>query len=1260
MSTLLYTMGPQAESVMDQLQFDADADKAKWTPVVEKLDAYFQPTINVIHQRCLFEKLVQDPGQTVEEFVSLLHATAKYCQFDKAEERIRDRLVAHMLSREVSKTLQLMDHSKLTLAEAVLKARQNEQLTRELQQQRSASSPQTPSAVHAASSHQTASHSGSRPDKRARGTRPGQQRQRSQAASSPPRGPCPWCAGETNHKYDRSSCPADGKVCASCKRLGHFKKACKQPKPAGIHSVESETTDDELSPFLGAATCQDSHSSPPWTVQLDFCDEQLTFKIDTGADTTVITQDTYSLLVNAPPLLPCTTTLRGPDGNVLSTVGQFSTAVYHQETHRDIPVTVLARTGESNLLSRDASSTLGLVQRILATERATDQSPTSPAICCMLGEPAKIALADDAKPYNCATARRVPLPMLQKVKEELQRMEKNGIITPVTEPTDWCAPIVPVLKPNGSVRICVDLKRLNAHVKREHFPLPTVEDTLAKLANSKIFSTLDTNSGFWQIPLSTECAKLTTFITPYGRYHFQRLPFGITSAPEVFQRRLQTLLSDIQNVEVFMDDIIVHAATRAQHDRTLEAVKQRLHTAGITLNPRKCHIAKSSLTYLGHLVTGDGVRPDPKKLDAIAAFPTPTNVEELRRALGLFTYLSRFLPEMATVAAPLRSLQRSSTAWTWDEAQQTTFSELQLLAASAPCLAYFDVNLPSLVTADASSYGLGGALMQKHGSVWVPVAYASRSFTPAETRYAQIEKELLASVWCCEHFTQYLYGGPQFTLHTDHKPLIPLINTRDLGNVPLRCQRLLIRLLRYNVHAVYVPGKDMTVADALSRAPISEAEPILKDTQQDTEACVAAVTAALCSPGKAKEIALATADDRILSKVLAYTQSGWPRSVTPELVPYFNARSSLSHSNGLLWYAQRLVIPSVLRKDTLAKLHTGHQGVHRCKARALETVWWPCITQDVNVMVMQCQTCIKKRHQPPEPLQATVPPERPWQRIGVDLCQVGHTQYLVVVDYLSRYLEVEAMSSTTTQHVVKTLRHLFATHGNPEELVSDNGPQFASEEFAKFAEQCDFAHRTSSPYHAQSNGAAERAVQTAKILIAAPGSLADALQAYRATPLSNGYAPAQLLFGRQLRTTVPCSEASLTPKWPDLAQLRDREEAAKERQAQQFNSRHRTQPLPPLKPGDIVYVTDMQVRATVKQAVSERSYLVTTPSGEYRRNRKFLKVLTSHDTPPASEPQSEPQPEPQPVGVTFEAKAPPAPQLRRSTRVIRPPNRLDK
>ena len=514
MSTLLYTMGPQAESVMDQLQFDADADKAKWTPVVEKLDAYFQPTINVIHQRCLFEKLVQEPGQTVEEFVSLLHATAKYCQFDKAEERIRDRLVAHMLSREVSKTLQLMDHSKLTLAEAVLKARQNEQLTRELQQQRSASSPQTPSAVHAASSHQTASHSGSRPDKRARGTRPGQQRQRSQAAS--------------------------------------------------------------------------------------------------------------------------------------------------------------------------------------------------------------------------------------------------------------------------------------------------------------------------------------------------------------------------------------------------------------------------------------------------------------------------------------------------------------------------------------------------------------RSFTPAETRYAQIEKELLASVWCCEHFTQYLYGGPQFTLHTDHKPLIPLINTRDLGNVPLRCQRLLIRLLRYNVHAVYVPGKDMTVADALSRAPISEAEPILKDTQQDTEACVAAVTAALCSPGKAKEIALATADDRILSKVLAYTQSGWPRSVTPELVPYFNARSSLSHSNGLLWYAQRLVIPSVLRKDTLAKLHTGHQGVHRCKARALETVWWPCITQDVNVMVMQCQTCIKKRHQPPEPLQATVPPERPWQRIGVDLCQVGHTQYLVVVDYLSRYLEVEAMSSTTTQHVVKTLRHLFATHGNPEELVSDNGPQFASEEFAKFAEQCDF------------------------------------------------------------------------------------------------------------------------------------------------------------------------------------------------------------
>jgi hypothetical protein len=804
------------------------------------------------------------------------------------------------------------------------------------------------------------------------------------------------------------------------------------------------------------------------------------------------------------------------------------------------------------------------------------------------------------------------------VKVELERMKKAEVIEEITEPTDWCAPMVAVMKKTGAVRVCADLKKLNQAVKRERYMIPTIEDILHKLKGAKIFSKLDATSGFWQIPLDESTAKLTTFISPFGRYYYKRLPFGISSAPEIFQRTMEEILHGEQNVICFFDDTLIFSNTPEEHEVHLDSALKKLSDAGLKLNSEKTELRKEEIEFLGHRISSKGIQPDQAKVEAIRNMPDPTNVTELKRILGMLNFLGRFVPHMSSILRPATELLESDREWTWGKPQKDAMDKVKDSLLSAPALAFFDLNKKTTVSSDASSYGLGGVLLQEHDGEQRPVAFCSRTLTSSERGYAQIEKECLGAVWACEKFERYLVGLESFVLETDHKPLVPLINSKDLHDTPLRCQRLLIRLMRFNPCAIYTPGKFLVIADTLSRSPLStEHEDAVIVLEEDVTAHINMIrTSWPASDRRLEEIACESSKDKILSAAMHHTVNGWPPSigeVDPALREFFSVRRDLSVTDGLLCKGDRIVIPDNMRDDVLKRIHEGHFGIVKCRERAMSSVWWPGLSQAIAGMVQNCQFCQQnKPSQTKEPLLPTPLPGRPFQQVAADLCEVNGQQYLVAIDYYSRYLEISFLPRITADVVISKLKNIFAHHGVPETLVTDNGRQFTSSEFQEFARQWGFHHVTTSPYYPQANGEAERAVREAKKILSQKDPFLALLAHRSSTCSSTGASPAELAMGRKLRNTLPNLPANLKPTTRERESFAKRDEKKKLDNKRHFDRRHGARPLPELFPGTQVYQKlDNEKKwnspATVLRRVDPRSYIIETSTGRvFRRNRRHL------------------------------------------------------
>ena len=1183
-NTLIYSMGDEADDILSSFRLSEEHSKT-FEVVKARFESFFVKKRNVIYERARFNLRRQEDGESVASFINDLYALAEHCGYGELhDEMIRDRLVVGILDKKLSERLQL--DADLTLEKAVTSVRQSEMV----HQQQSLLHGGEPKHVPI-----DAVQTIRKPIKK----NPSSSQERNQFKRTT-FSRCSRCGKSPNH--DLEVCPAKGMTCRKCGKKGHFQRTCKSAKI----SIVSESQNEE-SVFLGVV----SGSKDLWTIPLQLNGREVNFCIDTGAEVTVIPETVYTR-IGSPLLRPLDKTLKGPSNGRLESRGRFVGYLQKDKVTTEQQIYVVKNLHKP-LLGRPAIRDLNLVNRIdNVTEQSQSVLDQFPSVFNNLGKirgDYTITLQDGAKPFALTTPRRVPIPLLKPVREELKRMENMGVISPIKEPTDWCAGMVPVKKKNGQVRICVDLTRLNQSVKRELHPLPAVEQVLAQLTGAKVFSKLDANSGFWQIPLDPKSAKLTTFITPFGRYYFNRLPFGITSAPEHFHRRISEILSGTDGTVSMLDDVLVFGKNQKEHDEHLTEALKRIEKAGLTLNKEKCRFSKERITFLGQIIDSSGILPDPNKVSAIKNVGIPKNISDVRRFLGMTNQLNKFIPNLADETKVLRDLLCKKNSWMWERPQQEAFDKIKRLLSSPPVLALYDPNANTIVSADASSYGLGAVLLQEQENGDIkPISYVSRSMSPTEERYAQIEKEALAFTWACERFSDFLIGL-KFTIQTDHKPLIPLFSTKRLEELPIRVQRFRMRMMRFDFSIAYIPGKKLVIADALSRAPLWKPDEHDELFQEETKAYVDSVVQGLpATEQRLEEIKINQERDPICQEITRYCQEGWPEKgrIQGPVKRYYPVSSEISIINDLLMRNGRIIIPLVLQKQVLSQLHTGHQGIQKCRDRAKQAVWWPGLSKELEDLVNKCPICCRHQVKPTEPMISSPLPELPWQKVGMDLFEWKKATYLIIVDYYSRFIEVARLTRMTAEEVIRHCKSVFARHGIPERVITDNGPQFDSSAFRKFSKDYQFDHATSSPYYPRGNGEAERAVKTIKGLLKKEGDPYLALLAYRSTPLCNGYSPSELLMSRKLRTNVPSSRQARKPAVPDKELLITREKEIKRKQKSNFDRRHRARDVSPALQGDLVWIPDRNESGTVRDQVGPRSHRVETPTGEFRRNRRDI------------------------------------------------------
>ena len=708
----------------------------------------------------------------------------------------------------------------------------------------------------------------------------------------------------------------------------------------------------------------------------------------------------------------------------------------------------------------------------------------------------KLEFMDDSDKSKLPKSRIYPMSghKLEQVKKYLDEHLKKGFITPSKAP--FASPVLFAEKPNGGLRFCVDYRRLNALTKRNRYPIPLIDEVLARIQGCRHLTRLDIIAAFNKLRMDPASEDYTTFVTSLGSYKYRVLPFGLTNGPATYQQYMNDILFEYLNdfCQAYLDDILIYSKSKKEHVAHVRKVLQKLREAGLQVDILKCEFHVQETRFLGLLVSIHGLRVDPSKVSAIKGWSVPINLKQTQAFIGFCNFYRRFIKDFSKIVKPMVKLTCKGAPFDWSENCQKAFQRLKQAMTTTPVLRHFDRSKEAVLETDSSDFVSGGVLSQRDddGSLH-PVAFYSKNLTPAECNYQIYDKELLAIIKCLEHWRPELECTEEpVKIYTDHKGLMYFAEGRDLSR---RQARYLDMLSEYNIKIIYRPGPQNIKADALTRmsgsVPTDPADERLKQQHQvllpPERLDLDGVDMNAMDDPIFHRVADANKEDDFCNEVRA--------AIAEDKAKYKGITlSKCSVHDGVLYHLDRLWVPESFYAELIREVHDqpacGHPGIARTYLLLKREYYWRGMRSTVTQYVQNCYTCHRtkpsrdREHGLLHPLPI---PQKRWQDITIDFVtglplSDGNNAIMTTVDRLTKerhYIPCFAGDDGTSAEATVDIliREVFRLHGLPASIISDRGPQFIATVWKSFCKRLGIQAKLSTAYHPQTDGQSERSNQ---------------------------------------------------------------------------------------------------------------------------------------------------------------------------------------